>query len=56
MLKYTEHMFFLMLQKEVPDDCSCEQKQAALWDRTLKRCVGQHILVLYRKTQQDATE
>jgi len=43
-------------QKEVPDDCSCEQKRAALWDRTLKCCVGRHILVLYSKTQQDATE
>jgi hypothetical protein len=45
-----------MLQKEVPDDYSGEQKQAALWDRTLKCCAGQYILVLYRKTQQDATE
>jgi hypothetical protein len=40
-------MFLKLLQKELPEDGSCEPKHVALCDLTLKCCVGRHIFCLF---------
>ena len=50
--------FLKVFFKEMPDDGLYESKHVAMYDMTLKCCVGRLIFVClwYRKTQPDASE